>query len=79
MECLSHEKIAAFLSKVAAQTGIEWIESADSFEISGTFKQVEESRTRLKQVIHKPNEIVVLDEIAVKVRYLTTEMIGGEV
>ena len=78
VECLSHEKIAAILSEVAAQTGVKWIESADSFKVSGTFKQVQESRTMLKQAIHKSNEIVVLDEIALKVRYLTTGMIDRE-
>lgn len=70
VECLSRETIAVLLRKVAAQTGIKWIESADCFIMSGTFKQMEESRTMLKQAIHKSNGIVVLnDEVPEKVRY----------
>ena len=79
VKCLSREQVAVLLRKVAAQTGITWIESADSFVMSGTFKQMKESRNMLKQVIHKSNDVVVLNEIHEKVRYLTTGMIDGDV
>lgn len=70
VECLSREKIEVLLRKVAAQTGIKWIHTAESFAMLGTFKQIRESRTMLKQAIHKSNGIVVLnDEVPEKVRY----------
>ena len=70
VECLSREKIEVLLRKIAAQTGVRWTDIADSFVMSGTFKQIRESRTMLKQAIHVSNGIVVLnDEVPEKVRY----------
>ena len=77
VECVSREKITVLLRKVAAQTGIMWIESANSFVMSGTFKQMKESCTMLKQVIHKSNGIVVLNEVVEKVRYVRDDRRRG--
>ena len=70
VEHLSREKIEVLLRNVSAQTGIKLIESANSFKMSGTFEQVDESRTMLKQVIHlyKSYGILVLNEEPEKVR-----------
>ena len=63
VESISREKIQNLSRVIVAKTGVEWIESADTFIMSGTFKQVEESRAFLQQGIHQSNGIVVVDKV----------------
>lgn len=49
VEYLSRKKTRAFLKDMKARTGVEWIESSESFIMSGTFKQVEEVRSFLQE------------------------------
>ena len=63
VESISREKIQNLLRVIVAKTGVEWIESADTFIMSGTFKQLEESRAFLQQGIHQSNGIVVVDKV----------------
>ena len=44
---------------MSAKTGVQWIEASENFMISGTFKQVEESRAYLQQGVNQSNGIVV--------------------
>ena len=62
VEYLSREQTEALLKEIAAETGVKWIESSENFIVSGTFKQVEESRAYLQQGAHQSNGIVVLGE-----------------
>ena len=59
MECLSREQTKALLVDIADKNGVKWIESSEGFMISGTFKQVEESRAYLQQNVSHSNGIVV--------------------
>ena len=61
VEYLSREQTEALLNEIAAKTGVKWIESSENFILSGTFKQVEESRAYLRQGAQS-NGIVVLSE-----------------
>lgn len=47
VELLTHEQTRTLLKEIADKTGIEWVESAGglNFIMSGSFKQVEMSRT----------------------------------
>ena len=63
VEYLSREQTEALLNEIAAKTGVKWIESSENFILSGTFKQVEESRAFLQQGAHQSNGIVVLNEM----------------
>ena len=63
MESISREQTQNLLRIIAAKTGVRWIESAEKFSMSGTFKQVEESRAFLQQGIHQSYGIVVVDKV----------------
>ena len=63
MESISREQTQNLLRIIAAKTGVRWIESAETFSMSGTFKQVEESRAFLQQGIHQSNGIAVVDKV----------------
>ena len=63
VESISHEQTQNLLKDIAAKTGIKWIESAHTFIMSGTFKQVEESRAFLQQGINQSNGVVVLNNV----------------
>jgi len=62
VEYLSREQTEALLNEIATKTGVKWIESSENFILSGTFKQVEESRAYLQQGAHQSNGIVVHSE-----------------
>ena len=63
VEYLSREQTEALLNrKIAAKTSVRWIESYENFILSGTFKQVEESRVYLQQGARQSYGIVVLSE-----------------
>ena len=63
VESISREQTQNLLRDIAAKTGVDYIESAHTFIMSGTFKQVEESRAFLQQGIHQSNGIVVVDKV----------------
>ena len=63
VESISREQTQNLLKDIAAKTGVKWIESADSFFMSGTLKEVVESRALLQQSIHQSNGIVVLNNV----------------
>ena len=63
VESISHEQTRNLLTDIAAKTGIKWIESAHTFIMSGTFKQVEESSAFLQQGIHQSSGVVVVDKL----------------
>jgi len=62
VEYLSREQTEALLNEIAVKTGVKWIESSENFILSGTFKQVYESRAYLQQGARQSNGIVVLSE-----------------
>ena len=57
VELLTREQTKTLLKEIADKTGVEWIESSESFIMSGAFKQVEISRTYLQQAINQSGEI----------------------
>ena len=63
VESISREQTQNLLKDIAAKTGVKWFESADSFFMSGTSKQVDESRAFLQQSVHQSNGIVVLNNV----------------
>ena len=63
VESISREQTQNLLTDIAAKTGVKWIDSAETFSLSGTFKQVEESRALLQQGIHQSNGVVVVDKV----------------
>jgi len=60
---LSREQKKNLLNEIAAETGVTWIESSEDFTVSGTFKQVEESRACLQRGVHQSNGTVELNEM----------------
>ena len=63
VEYLSREQTEALLNEITSKTGVRWIKSSESFMLSGTFKQLEESRAFLQQGLHRSSGIVILNEI----------------
>ena len=63
VESTSCEQTQNLLSDIATETGIKWIKSGNTFVMSGTLKQVEESHEILQQNIHQSNGIMVVDEM----------------
>ena len=63
MDFFSRERIKALLNEIASKTGVKWIESSENFMMSGTFKQVEESRAYLQQGVNQSNGIVVFSDL----------------
>ena len=51
------------LNEITSKTGVRWIKSSESFMLSGTLKQLEESRAFLQRGLHRSSGIVVLNEI----------------
>ena len=62
VENLSRKQTKALLNETATKTGVKWIESSENFILSGTFKQLEDSRAFLQQCINQSNGIVVLEK-----------------
>ena len=74
VESISREQTENLLKDIAAKTGVKWFESAESFMMSGTLKQVDKSRALLQQSIHQSNGIVVLNNVRVEeIRSQSTE------
>ena len=61
VEYLSRKKTRALLKDMKARTGVGWIESSESFIMSGTFKQVEEAHSFLQENASQSYGIVVSD------------------
>lgn len=59
VEYLSRDKTKTLLNDVEVKTGIKWIESSESFVMSGTLKQVEEAHSFLQENACQSNGIVV--------------------
>ena len=59
VEYLSRKKTRALLKDMKARTGVGWIESSESFIMSGTFKQVEEAHSFLQENASQSYGIVV--------------------
>ena len=53
VESISREQTQNLLKDIAAKTGVKWIKTAESFVMTGTSKQMDESRALLKQSIHQ--------------------------
>lgn len=49
MDFVSHDQTKALLSDIADKTGVQYIEKAENFTISGSFQQVQATRNILKQ------------------------------
>lgn len=58
VQSVSHEQTRALLDDIANENGVRWIERADTFLISGTFKQVEHTRNLLKLTVSQSNGTV---------------------
>lgn len=59
VEILTRGKTKTILDEIAGKTGIKWIETSETFTMSGDFKQVERSRTYLQQAINQSGGIAV--------------------
>ena len=65
MQSLSREEIKGLLLEIESKIGLRWIESAESFVISGTLRQVEEAKRVLIKGAYlvNGNEVVSDEEI----------------
>lgn len=63
VESLSREQTKMLLGKVADKTGVSCIELAEKYVISGSFKQVEQSRECLKNGVLQSNGIVIIRDL----------------
>ena len=62
VEHLSRKQTEVLLKEIEDKTGVKWIESSENFILSGTFKQLEESRAYLQQGVNQSNGIVVSND-----------------
>ena len=74
VDFVSRERIKALLNEIAAKTGVKWIESSQNFMMSGTFKQVEESRAYLQRGANQSYGVVVFSDPKRKVRMMMMMM-----
>ena len=63
VEILTREQTKTVLDKIAGKTGIKWIETSETFAMSGDFKQVERSRSYLQQAINQSGGIAVFSSL----------------
>ena len=59
VEILTRGQTKTLLDEIAGKTGIRWIETSETFSMSGDFKQVECSRTYLQQAINQSGGIAL--------------------
>ena len=57
VELLTRGQTKALLDEIAGKTGVKWIDTSETFTMSGDFKQVERSRTYLQQAIQQSGGI----------------------
>lgn len=55
VDFVSHDQTKALLSNIADKTGVRYIEKAENFTISGSFRQVQATRKILKQSVGQFN------------------------
>ena len=53
VEILTRGQTKTLLDEIAGKTGVKWIDTSETFTMSGDFKQVERSRTYLQQAINQ--------------------------
>ena len=63
VEILTREQTKTILVDIAGKTGIKWIETSETFAMSGDFKQVERSRSYLQQAINQSGGIAVFSDL----------------
>ena len=66
VQSLSREEIEVLLREIEAKIGLRWIESAESFVISGTLSQVEEAHKVLMKGVYLVNGIQVVSDQEIK-------------
>ena len=55
LKIFSRKEISSLLKEISTRSGIDWHESCDHFILSGSFKQIQESRFLLQQrVLQSP-------------------------
>ena len=59
VQSLSREQTKALLKDIGDENGVRWIERTETFSISGTFQQVEQTRNLLKETVSQSNGITV--------------------
>lgn len=59
VQSVSREQARALLKDIGNENGIRWIEKTETFSISGTFQQVEQTRNFLKETVSQSNGITV--------------------
>lgn len=67
VELLTCEQTKVLVKEIAFKTGVKWIEDGENIFISGSFKQVEMSRTYLQQAINQCGGIAVLSGMERKI------------
>ena len=67
VEILTREQTKTLLDEIAGKTGIKWIETSETFTMSGDFKQVERSRSYLQQAINQSGGIAVFSGMKRKI------------
>ena len=66
LQSLSREEIKGLLLEVESKIGLRWVESAESFVISGTLRQVEEAHRVLMKGVYLANGIEVVSDQEIK-------------
>ena len=59
VQSVSREQTKALLKDIGNENGVRWIERTETFSISGTFQQVEQTRNFLKETVSQSNGITV--------------------
>ena len=59
VQSVSLEQTRALLKDIGNENGVRWIERTETFSISGTFQQVEQTRNFLKETVSQSNGITV--------------------
>ena len=59
VQSVSREQTRTLLEDIGNENGVRWIERTETFSISGTFQQVEQTRNLLKETVSQSNGITV--------------------
>ena len=59
VQSVSREQTRDLLKDIGNENGVQWIERAETFSISGTFQQVEQTRNFLRETVSQSNGITV--------------------